>query len=224
MAVEWTKLWSPSDDGTVIRGIDLRNIQDDINTTGLADADKIQGFPVDVPTSSDDGKSLVFDNGNSKFTYTTPTGIPVGLMAPYGGATAPAGWDLCDGRELNRTTFADLFAILGTTFGTGNGSTTFNIPDIRGRQPLGLDNLGGSSANRVTDAAADTLGSSDGSESSTAASHVLTTAEIPAHTHTQDDFQGGATTGNGGNSNINLLGKVTGSTGGGGGHTHSIDT
>ena len=57
---------------------------------------------------------------------------PVGVINPYGGATAPDGWLLCHGQALSRTEYADLFAVIGTSFGSGDGSTTFNVPDLRG--------------------------------------------------------------------------------------------
>lgn len=53
--------------------------------------------------------------------------------------TAPTGWLLCNGDAVSRTTYADLFALIGTTFGVGDGSTTFNVPDFRGRVPAGVD-------------------------------------------------------------------------------------
>ena len=56
---------------------------------------------------------------------------PVGVINPYGGATAPDGWLLCQGQALSRTEYADLFAVIGTNFGSGDGSTTFNLPDMR---------------------------------------------------------------------------------------------
>ncbi len=62
---------------------------------------------------------------------------PVGSIISYGGSSAPTGWLLCDGSAISRTTYADLFAVLGTTYGTGDGSTTFNIPDFRGVFPKG---------------------------------------------------------------------------------------
>ena len=62
---------------------------------------------------------------------------PVGTILAYGGATPPAGWFICDGTALNRTSFAELFSIIGTQFGSGNGSTTFNIPDMREMVPRG---------------------------------------------------------------------------------------
>ena len=63
---------------------------------------------------------------------------PVGVINPYGGATAPDGWLLCYGQALSRTEYADLFAVIGTSFGSGDGSTTFNVPDLRGKFAEGL--------------------------------------------------------------------------------------
>lgn len=56
---------------------------------------------------------------------------PVGSIVPYGGATAPSGWLLCQGQAVSRTTYAELFAVIGTAYGSGDDSTTFNIPDLR---------------------------------------------------------------------------------------------
>lgn len=64
--------------------------------------------------------------------------IPPGVPAMYGGASAPSGWLFCDGAAVSRTTYAALFAAIGTTFGAGDGLTTFNLPDFRGRSPLGV--------------------------------------------------------------------------------------
>ena len=76
--------------------------------------------------------------------------VPVGALVPYGGATAPADWLLAQGQAVSRTTYAALFAAIGTAFGPGNGTTTFNVPDLRGRLPVGRDNMGGTPANRLT--------------------------------------------------------------------------
>ena len=66
-----------------------------------------------------------------------PTLIPSGVISPYAGASAPTGFLLCDGAAVSRTTFAALFAIASTTYGVGDGATTFNVPDLRARLPLG---------------------------------------------------------------------------------------
>ncbi len=104
--------------------------------------------------------------------------IPVGAVMPYAAGSAPSGYLLCDGQAVSRVTYVTLFALIGTTYGAGNGSTTFNVPDIRGRFPLGKDDMGGSSANRVTATEADNLGQASGAET-----HTLTAAELAAHPH-----------------------------------------
>lgn len=68
--------------------------------------------------------------------------MPTGATVPFAGPTAPEGWLLCDGSAVSRTTYADLFAAIGTTWGAGDGSTTFNIPDMRGRIPRGVATSG----------------------------------------------------------------------------------
>ena len=105
-----------------------------------------------------------------------------GMLMPYAGTSAPTGWLLAYGQAVSRTTYADLFSALGTTYGSGDGSTTFNLPDLRGRAIAGQDDMGGSSANRLTNQSGglngDTLGATGGSET-----HTLTTAQMPSHTH-----------------------------------------
>ena len=64
--------------------------------------------------------------------------VPIGVIFDYGGTSAPTGFLLCDGSAVSRTTYADLFAIIGTSFGAGDGSTTFNLPDARGRVMIGV--------------------------------------------------------------------------------------
>lgn len=78
------------------------------------------------------------------------TAVPAGAMMAYGGSAAPSGWLLCYGQAISRTTYAALFTAIGTSYGTGDGSTTFNVPDARGRVLAGLDNMGGSAASRLT--------------------------------------------------------------------------
>ena len=92
-----------------------------------------------------------------------------GVIKLYSGAAAPTGWLLCNGAAISRTTYAALFAITGILYGVGDGSTTFNIPDLRGRVPVGLS----------TDTEFDALGETGGEKT-----HVLTVAELAAHTHT----------------------------------------
>lgn len=67
---------------------------------------------------------------------------PVGSIQAYGGATAPFGWLLCQGQAVSRATYAELFGVIGTSFGAGDGSTTFNVPDLRETVPVGSDTRG----------------------------------------------------------------------------------
>lgn len=93
----------------------------------------------------------------------------IGLINMWGGSAAPTGWLLCDGAAISRTTYSKLFAILGTTYGVGDGSTTFNVPNLKGKVPVGKD---------AAQTEFDTLGEAGGEKT-----HVLTTPEMPAHTH-----------------------------------------
>lgn len=98
-----------------------------------------------------------------------------GIILPYGGSSAPTGWLLCDGSTVSRTTYSGLFAIVGTTYGAGDGSTTFTLPDMRGRVPVGKNSGTFSS-----------LGATGGAET-----HTLTAAQMPSHTHTIPNHQHG---------------------------------
>jgi microcystin-dependent protein len=94
---------------------------------------------------------------------------PVGRMAPFAGSSAPAGWLICNGAAISRTQYPKLFAAIGISYGAGNGSTTFALPNARGRVLVGRD-AGQTEFN--------TLGESGGAKT-----HTLTLAEMPAHSH-----------------------------------------
>ncbi|MBL8033901.1 MAG: tail fiber protein [Leptospiraceae bacterium] len=79
-----------------------------------------------------------FDDLFTKVNLLDQNGPP-GLIVAYGGATAPTGWFICNGTTVSRTTYAALFTAIGTTFGSGNGTTTFHLPDLRGRFLRGAD-------------------------------------------------------------------------------------
>ncbi|UOW93316.1 minor tail protein [Microbacterium phage Yasuo] len=94
---------------------------------------------------------------------------PVGTIHAFGGSNAPANYVPLDGRQLSRTEYAALFALIGVTYGPGNGSTTFNVPDARGRALVGID---------TAQTEFNVLGKTGGAKT-----HTLTEAQLPSHTH-----------------------------------------
>lgn len=97
--------------------------------------------------------------------------IGPGLIVMFAGASLPDGWLACDGSAVSRGTYAALFAAIGTVFGNGDGSTTFNVPDCRSRLPVGVGTGSG-----LTPRA---LGDTGGEET-----HQLSITEMPSHAHT----------------------------------------
>lgn len=121
-----------------------------------------------------------------------------GMVMPYAGLTAPTGWLLAYGQEVSRTTYADLYTAIGTTYGVGDGSTTFNLPDLRGRVVAGQDDMGGTSANRMRSSEGgingDTLGAAGGNDS------VTLTGEqsgVASHSHSSSTVKELRQTGSG---------------------------
>lgn len=104
--------------------------------------------------------------------------LPVGAVIPWPGEEIPIGWMICDGMAVLRADHSELFAILGIIYGAGDGVTTFNLPDLRGRVVVGMDNMGGSVANVIAGPWARQIGGIYGEEN-----HALTIPEMPSHTH-----------------------------------------
>ena len=112
--------------------------------------------------------------------------LPVGMVMPFAGTTAPPLYRFCDGSEVSRTTFAALFEAIGTQYGAGDSSTTFNLPDMRGRVIAAPDNMGGTAAGRMNGATANSSqttnynapGVTGGSQE-----HIQLTGELASHGH-----------------------------------------
>jgi microcystin-dependent protein len=130
--------------------------------------------------------------------------LPAGSVVAFAGTAAPTGWLLCYGQAVSRTTYAALFTAISTTYGVGDGSTTFNLPDYRGRVLAGKDDMGGSAASRLTNSGTGnpgingaTLGAAGGVDR-----HTLTTAQLASHSHAASSGSFLASVGAGGTGTI----------------------
>jgi microcystin-dependent protein len=137
---------------------------------------KITDLPAESAPSADD-LVILRDNATGT-TKKIPIGTlllafsdlysPTGAVTNFAGATAPSGWLMCDGSAVDRTTYDDLFAIVSTIYGAGNGTTTFNLPDMRGKVPVG----------KAASGTFNNLNNTGGEEN-----HTLSVGEMPAHAH-----------------------------------------
>jgi microcystin-dependent protein len=165
------------------------------------------------------------DGSTNKVWDTLATIFPPAMITPYGGSSAPTGWLLCDGSAVSRTTYAALFAVLSTTFGSGDGTTTFNLPDLRGRGLIGVGTGTGGGANGngaptggsalTTRALGDWLGEE---------THTLSSGEMPSHTHVVQTYASGSggsnTIGRGGSNGTPEVDQNTNSAGSGSAHNN----
>jgi microcystin-dependent protein len=197
------------------------------------------GYKLDV-NGTVNATNLLINGSNTSFLN------PSGSVIAYAGSSAPSGWLMCDGSAVSRAVYAALFAVVGTTYGAGDGSTTFNLPNLVNRFSVGA---GGTYALASTGGNTSVTTSTAGSHNHTGltGSTTLTTAQIPAHNHSVTDpghvhaIRTGGDSGYGGgvNSGVDLLAPFsfrgensasssTGisiqNTGGGSGHNHSIST
>ena len=116
-------------------------------------------------------RDIVTINTGTNQLEVEPYGItPPGAIMQYAASSSPLGWLLCDGSAVSRTTYARLFSVISTTYGVGNGFTTFNVPNLQGRVPVGLN---------PTDPTFNTLNNVGGEKQ-----HILTVGELAAHAHT----------------------------------------
>lgn len=140
---------------------------------------------------------------STMYAISAASGAPTGSVFPFAGSSAPTGYLLCYGQAINRTTYATLFGVIGTAYGTGDGSTTFNLPDLRGRAAFGRDDMGGAAASRITNAVSGitgtNLGAAGGSQLLHQHTHTASVTDVghshaitdPGHVHSAVKTTGG---------------------------------
>ena len=164
-----------------------------LNADGSEDKDQIAapGTPASgrgrLYVSSVTGNIHFIDDAGVDTDLTTSgavgSQVPIGGMIPWGGdelGTIPTNYALCDGSEKNRVTFAALFAVIGVRYGIGDGSTTFNLPDKRGRTSGGVNNA------NLPNGANGSFATRNGGDTAGTESETLTTGQIPAHSHNME--------------------------------------
>jgi microcystin-dependent protein len=156
-----------------------------------------------------DGDSGQWVEATNNINNAEPNQIPAGAMMAWSGSVIPNNWLLCDGSAVSRETYASLFAAIGTTYGSGNGTTTFNLPNLKGKTIVGLDGA---------QTEFDALGETGGTKT-----HTLTASEMPSHTHAGTSDSAGSHTHTGTTSTTGAH-THTGTTSTGGAHTHAPDT
>ena len=143
--------------------------------------------------------------------------VNTGLIIPWTDSSIPSGFLECNGQAVSRSTYAALFAVVGTTYGSGNGSTTFNVPDLQDDVPVGkspnkaLASTGG--ANTVT---------TSGSIGGNAANTSLSNPTIASHSHNINRINNKNAGGNHPVWDRPVSGRASGNSGGGGGHSHPL--
>jgi len=145
--------------------------------SGAINANKFQVVNGDVWFTNGGGVPVQITSGNSIVSNIVVPGSPLmpsGALLDFAGSVAPVGFLLCDGSAVSRTTYSDLFAAVGTVYGAGNGTTTFNIPNFNGRISVGTGTYTDPVSGSITRSIGQVLG---------AEKHVLTQAELAAHNH-----------------------------------------
>jgi microcystin-dependent protein len=139
-----------------------------------SNSDSEKRFTFGITLGGNQSMEIEYDSTTNRWRLKAAPPDPVGAIRDFGGGTVPDGYLACDGSNVSRTTYAPLFNEVGTTWGTGDGSTTFTLPDFQRRTAVGSGGSG-------TSTLANSVGSTGGEET-----HTLVTAELAAHTHTTD--------------------------------------
>lgn len=165
------------------RAVEVKAIKHEVQTaalTGTINTNSIYVVNGDLYFNDGNGTIIQMTSGGSISTPSSAN-TPTGALFAYGGSSAPTGFLLCDGAAVSRVTFSTLFSIIGTSYGVGNGATTFNLPNMQGRTPIGAGTYTDSVSGPITRTVAEVLG---------AEKHVLTTPQMPGHTHNMSFTKG----------------------------------
>ena len=141
------------------------------NTWDSGDTPRYDGFYVNK-----ENNTIHYYNGETLSGVNSVDTTPVGMIMPYAGTTIPEKWMKCEGQALSRTDYSALFSVIGTTYGNGDGTTTFNVPNLQGRFPIGY---------KSSDADFNMLGKKGGSKT-----HTQTVYEMPNHNHGINGYSG----------------------------------
>ena len=152
-------------------------------------------------------------NGSGALSFTTVQGVPSGSVFCMAVATVPSGYLECNGAAVSRSTYSVLFAVIGTAYGTGNGSSTFNLPDLRGEFVRGFDNGRGVDSGRsIASSQSSQFGQHNHNVSASSSSSVTD----PGHRHLPENYSENSTQSNG--HTIAVNDRVIGNYGGGSGN------
>lgn len=160
-------------DGASFRA-DINDALEAIATQNSGDTEPATPYAYQLWADSTEGILKQRNPANTAWVSLFPLAAPVDPPATiklYAGATAPTGYLFCNGSTVSRTTYAALFAAVGTAFGAGDGSTTFTLPDFRRRVPVGAGGTGSATLGNA-------VGNTGGAET-----HTITEAQLPAHKH-----------------------------------------
>jgi len=160
----------------IVSGAEIDTEFNNISSSSTSKADKVSG------STSGNIASLTATGNLADSGQSVNTLVPTATIFMFADTAAPNGWLVCDGSPVLRAQYPDLFNVIGEQFGEGDGSTTFNLPDLRDRMPLGFGSIGGTDVNRVGNFDTN-LGSDGGADV-----HFLSTAEMPVHDHNIHSF------------------------------------
>jgi microcystin-dependent protein len=158
------------------KAIELKSTQYNSQLTplsGVAESNSVQIVNGDLWIVNGSGTAVQVTSGTSVVAPSS-SNTPAGIVLPYAGSSAPAGYLFADGSDISRTTYATLFGAIGVVFGPGDGSTTFTLPNLNGRAPIGTGTYTDPVSGSITRSLGEVLG---------AEKHVLTEAELASHTH-----------------------------------------